>query len=38
MILKIFFCLFSESSAKTFKKSRLDPESVGLELNSAQEI
>ncbi|XP_077267436.1 putative RNA-binding protein 19 [Temnothorax americanus] len=29
---------YQESSTKRFKKSMLDPESVGLELNSAQEV
>jgi len=38
IILKVFLNFFSESSMKKFKKSRLDPESVGLELNTAQEI
>ena len=28
---------FSENSTKQFKKSKLDPESVGLELNMTQE-
>jgi len=39
IILKVLFLnFFSESSMKRFKKSILDPESVGLELNTAQEI